>query len=95
MSDLASVQVKVQGRVQGVFFRDFTRRHARQMGITGYVANLPDGRTVTVQAEGEKEKLEKLIGYLEEGPPGADIEKLDVSWSEYSGDYSDFSIKYR
>jgi acylphosphatase len=94
MSDLVSVQVKVHGRVQGVFFRDFTRRHALKLGISGYVSNLPDGKTVSVQAEGEKAALEKLIGYLRKGPPGAAVEKLDVSWSPYSGDYSGFSIRY-
>jgi len=59
MSELVSVQVKVHGFVQGVFFRDFTSRQAKGLGVTGYVRNLPGGRIVEVQAEGERKKLEK------------------------------------
>ena len=94
MSKLVSVQVKVHGRVQGVFFRDFTCQRARELGVTGYVSNLPDGKIVAVQAEGEKAALEKLISHLKTGPPGATIEKLNVSWSEYRGNYTGFGIRY-
>ncbi len=94
MSNLVSVQVKVHGYVQGVFFRDFTCRRARELGVTGYVCNLPGGKTLVIQAEGEKVKLEKLIGYLKTGPPGATVEKLDISWSEYNGNYSSFGTRY-
>lgn len=51
MTDLTSVRATVSGRVQGVYFRDFTSRHARELGLTGYVRNLPDGKAVEVQAE--------------------------------------------
>ena len=94
MSELASVQVKVYGFVQGVFFRDFTRRQARELSLTGYVKNLPGGTTVAVQAEGERKKLEELISRLRVGPPGARVERVDVSWSDYSGSYSHFDIEH-
>jgi acylphosphatase len=94
MSDLVSVQVNVHGFVQGVFFRDYTSRRARELGLTGYVHNLPGGRTVAVQAEGEREKLEELITCLKIGPPGARVEKVDVSWSGYTANYSRFGIRY-
>ena len=94
MSDLVSIQLKVHGYVQGVFFRDFTSRRANELGVTGYVCNLPDGRTVAIQAEGERKKLEELIGYIKIGPPRARVEKVDVSWSEYTGSYSHFGIRY-
>ncbi len=94
MTDLASVRVIVYGRVQGVFFRAFTSRRATEPGLTGYVRNLPDGEAVEVQAEGERGKLEKLIDYLKVGPPGARVEKVTSDWSEYSGSYSHFSIRY-
>ncbi|MFC1846673.1 acylphosphatase [Chloroflexota bacterium] len=93
MSDLASFQLKVHGRVQGVFFRDFTARRAIELCITGYVCNLPDGRTVAVKAEGVREKLGELLSCLKKGPPGAVVEKMDITWSDYSGDYSRFSIE--
>jgi len=94
MADLALVQATVYGRVQGVFFRSFVSRQATQLGLTGYVRNLPDGRAVEVHAEGERKQLEELISYLKIGPPGAKVQKVETSWSEYSGDYSRFSIRY-
>jgi acylphosphatase len=62
--------------------------------LTGYVRNLSDSRSVEVQAEGETGKLEELVQSLHQGPSGAKVEKLEVSWKDYSGDYSSFSIKY-
>ncbi|MBA7685367.1 Acylphosphatase [subsurface metagenome] len=94
MSDLASVRVIVYGYVQGVFFRAFTSRRATELGLTGYVCNLPGREAVEVNAEGERKQLEKLIGYLKVGPPGAKVEKVVISWSEYTGSYSQFSIRY-
>ena len=94
MSDLFSVQVMVYGRVQGVFFRDFTLKRAGKLGIAGYVRNLYGGKALEVQAEGERAKLEELIDNLKIGPSGARVEKTDVTWSDYSGNYSCFSIRY-
>ncbi len=94
MTDLASVQAMVYGRVQGVFFRAFTLRQARELGLTGYTRNLPDGKAVEVQAEGERNKLEKLIDHLKVGTPAAKVEKVVTNWSEYTGSYTGFSIRY-
>lgn len=94
MPDLASVRAIAHGYVQGVLFRDFTLRRARELGLAGYVRNLPSGTAVEVQAEGEREKLEKLIEQLRVGPPGAEVERVGVNWSEYSGSYTRFSIRY-
>jgi len=93
MSHLASLQLKVHGLVQGVFFRDFTARQAKELCITGYVCNLPDGRTVAIHAEGEKDKLEELLRCLKKGPSGAIVGKIDITWADYSGSYSRFSIE--
>ncbi len=94
MADLASVRVIVYGYVQGVFFRAFTSRQATELGLTGYVCNLPGGEAVEVNAEGERKQLEALIGYLKVGPSGAKVEKIVTIWSEYTGSYSRFSIRY-
>ncbi len=94
MSDLASVLITVHGRVQRVYFRNFTMSHAKELGLTGYARNLPDGRAVEVQAEGERDKLERLIDYLEVGPPAAKVEKVETNWAEYTGSYPGFSIRY-
>lgn len=93
MADAAALQAVIGGRVQGVLFRDFVFRRARALGLTGYVRNLPDG-TVSVRAEGERGQLEKLVGYLGLGPPAARVTRVDVSWSEYTGKYADFSVTF-
>ncbi len=94
MSDLASLQVKVCGLVQGVFFRAFAQEQATKLGLTGYVRNLPTEEAVEVWAEGDRAKLEMLIGYLELGPPRARVTKVITNWSEYTGSYSGFYIRY-
>lgn len=93
LADLAAIRVLVFGFVQGVFFRDFTAQHARGLGVAGYVRNLPDG-SVEVFAEGERGSLGRLIEHLKIGPPRAVVKNIDVSWSAYSGEYTDFTIKY-
>jgi len=62
----------VSGRVQGVFYRDFTRREARRLGLAGWVRNLPDG-TVELQVRGPAGQLEALRGRLRPGPPAARV----------------------
>ena len=94
MTDLASVRIIVYGYVQGVFFRAFASRRATELGLTGYARNLPGGEAVEVNAEGEREKLQKLIDFLKVGPPTAEVEKVETSWSEYTGSYSDFGVRY-
>ncbi|MEN9980113.1 MAG: acylphosphatase [candidate division WOR-3 bacterium] len=90
----ASLSAYVAGRVQGVFFRMFVLKEARTLGLTGRVRNLPDGR-VEVNAEGEREKLEKLVAKLHQGPPGAIVENVKLEWGEYLHEYDDFQIDYR
>lgn len=94
MSDLVSLHAVVYGHVQGVFFRAFVSRRAVELGLTGYVHNLPSREAVEVQAEGERKQLEKLVGYLKVGPPTARVERVVTRWSEYTGSYSHFSIRY-
>ena len=94
MSDLAALQVKVYGLVQGVFFRAFVQEQATKLGLTGYVRNLPAEEAVEVWAEGDRAKLEMLIGYLKLGPPRARVTKVITNWSEYTGNYSGFGIRY-
>jgi len=93
-SDLASLQATVHGYVQGVFFRAFVSRKAAELSLTGYVRNLPGGESVEVVAEGERKQLEKLLSQLKLGPPAARVERVVVSWSEYSGGYSGFRVRY-
>lgn len=68
----------VTGRVQGVWFRAFTAEEARQLGLTGYVRNLPDGR-VEVLACGEQKSLAVLEAWLWQGPPAARVDEVACS----------------
>jgi len=94
MADAAHLSAIVYGRVQGVFFRYFVHNEAKRLGLTGYVRNLTRGDAVEVQAEGEKQQLNKLLVELKVGPPGARVEKVEVKWADYSGRFDDFSVRY-
>jgi acylphosphatase len=82
----------VSGRVQGVFYRASTAQLARQLGLTGWVRNLPDGR-VEIVAEGEAESLQKLLSWCRLGPPAARVDSLAVEEEAYTGEFSEFSIQ--
>lgn len=86
------VHVMVSGRVQGVFFRSFTRDHASSSGIKGWVRNTRDGK-VEVVAEGDEGKLREFIDKIGEGPRGAIVRKVDVEWEEYKGEFENFTIR--
>jgi acylphosphatase len=94
MADMAHLSATIYGRVQGVFFRYFVHNEARGLGLKGYVCNLARGDAVEVQAEGEKRQLNKLLGQLKVGPPGAQVERVEVKWADYSGRFDDFSVRY-
>jgi len=77
----------ITGRVQGVFFRESTRRVAESHGICGYAINLEDG-SVEVLACGEPDALDQLAAWLQEGPRMAEVARVlaeDVNWEERSG----------
>lgn len=69
--------VHVRGHVQGVFFRAWTKEQAEQLGIHGWVRNCPDG-SVEAHLEGEEDEVRQLIERLGEGPPSAEVSKVDV-----------------
>ncbi|MCL0070047.1 acylphosphatase [Dehalococcoidia bacterium] len=94
MAERASLSVRVHGLVQGVYFRSFVQRQARTLGLTGCVRNLPDGVTVEILAEGDREKLEELAKRLEVGPPEARVDRIEVAWSEYRDLFGDFRIRH-
>lgn len=88
---LKQVQLFVRGRVQGVFFRASTQREAKRLGLTGWVKNRADG-SVEVLAEGEEDELKELIAWANRGPSAARVERVDVRWRGFSGDFCDFRI---
>lgn len=85
--------VFVSGLVQGVFFRSTTEEIANLLGLKGWVKNTKDGK-VELLIEGEKEKIEEMIKWLHKGPPLARVEKVDIEWQEFKGEFNEFKIRY-
>ena len=77
-------RVIVRGRVQGVFFRDTTRRMAHSRGVAGWMRNNPDG-SVEAVFEGEAEPVESMVRWCREGPRGAVVEEVEVFEEETEG----------
>jgi acylphosphatase len=77
--------------VQGVGFRWFVRREASRLGIDGWCRNLPDG-TVEVEAAGERQSIESLVGQLNRGPSSAQVTDVAVTWQD-AGVFSLFEIR--
>jgi acylphosphatase len=91
VSVLIRRRVIVHGRVQGVFFRDTTRRRAASRGVAGWVRNRPDG-TVEAVFEGEPDAVEAMVAFCREGPRGAAVERVEVSEEPPEG-LSSFEIR--
>lgn len=86
------VSVTVYGRVQGVAFRNYTSRRAMELGVSGWVRNLPDGSVAGV-FEGDENAVNVLVDWCRQGPPAAVVERLDLRQEVYSGEFRDFSIR--
>jgi acylphosphatase len=74
-------RVRVNGSVQGVFFRVETRDRARSLGVSGWVRNLQDGAVEAV-FEGPEERVESMVEWCRRGPAGARVESVDVDWED-------------
>ncbi len=92
MSD-KRVHAIVRGRVQGVFFREYTRRMAEQLGLKGWVRNLPD-RTVETVFEGKEEQVAAMTAWLYKGSPQSDVTGVDIQEEEPGNEPRGFSIRY-
>jgi len=91
MPELVRAHLRIYGRVQGVFFRSTMREVALELGVNGWVRNMPDG-SVEAVVEGEREKVEELIKWAHRGPPLAKVERVEVRWESYRGDWEGFSV---
>jgi acylphosphatase len=90
---MTRAHVFFSGRVQGVFFRAFTREKAREIGVKGWVRNLPDGR-VEALFEGDKTAIHRLLGTLKTGPSYSRTEDVSVKYETYKNEFSDFQVKH-
>ncbi len=91
--DMRRAHLTVSGIVQGVFFRSTSRHQAIRLGLTGWVKNRMDGK-VEIVAEGETGAISNFIQWCHEGPPGSRVDKVDIAWEEYTGEFTGFSIQY-
>lgn len=82
----------IKGRVQGVGFRYHALQTAQELGLTGWVRNLRDGR-VEVLAEGEHEVLNKFLRDLRQGPISADVRDLDYEFNDTEDEYEQFRVR--
>jgi acylphosphatase len=87
------LRANVTGRVQMVMYRDFAQRKASKLGLVGTVQNLDDG-SVAIVAEGDEEKLEDFIQYLNKGSLLSKVKNVRITWGEVSGAFSQFKIVY-
>ncbi len=87
----SAVSIVVKGLVQGVGFRYFCSRQAHRFRLTGWVKNLPDG-SVSIEVEGDQAEIESFLGRVKDGPTHSDVRDLSVTWTEYSGRYTEFEI---
>lgn len=88
----ARIQLTVKGRVQGVYYRASTVQQARHLGLTGWVMNRRDG-AVEIVAEGRSDRLEELIAWCRQGPPGARVDEVDLQRQDFRGEFSEFRIR--
>ncbi len=91
-NDQQRAHVYVSGDVQGVFFRDSTREKAEQLGLSGWVKNLPDGR-VEALFEGPPDKVREMVQWCEQGPPHAAVQDVDVDFDAAQEDLSGFEVR--
>lgn len=89
---MKQAKLVISGRVQGVFFREFIKKSARRLKLTGFVRNLPDGN-IEVMAEGSEEELNKFIAECRKGPLLAHVENIDVDYAEPEGEFDNFYVR--
>jgi acylphosphatase len=91
--DTVRAHLIIEGRVQGVWFRDSTRNEATRLNLTGWVKNRFDG-SVELVAEGSQEEVKKLIEWCHHGPPSARVTMVHEIKEDYTGNFDSFRISY-
>jgi acylphosphatase len=87
------VHLIIEGRVQGVWFRESTRREAVALGVFGWVRNRPD-RTVEVLAEGPEEQIKELISWCGHGPSAARVDRVHENREGWKGEFESFDVVF-
>ena len=92
-ADPARIVVRVRGRVQGVGFRYAAIDAARRLGVTGWVRNTPEG-AVELVAEGDADRLRRLLTWCNAGPPGARVTQVAHEWRPFAGEFDGFHLRH-
>lgn len=87
------LQVIISGKVQGVFFRTFTKKRASALGLRGWVRNTPDKKVEAV-FEGRRDILQEMLEFCRRGPPGAKVERVEEIWSNATGEHNGFVVTH-
>lgn len=90
--DRVRAHVRIEGLVQGVWFRASTRDRAAELGLSGWVQNLPTGE-VEAAFEGSRDAVEQALAWCRRGPPGARVDRCDVSWEPLGGANAPFTVR--
>jgi acylphosphatase len=88
-----TIHAIIEGRVQGVYFRDCTRQEAERLGLTGWVRNLRDG-SVEALIVGESGKVAEMVAWLHQGAPMSIVSRVITTERAENEDFSDFTIRY-
>lgn len=94
VSEKMQRRIRVEGRVQGVYFRVRTAESVRGLGVAGYVRNLPDG-SVEIVVQGSPAAIDAVVAWAERGPPAARVDRVEVTESNECLADDSFSIRYR
>jgi acylphosphatase len=85
-------EVRVTGQVQGVWFRQSAKQTAEHFGVNGWVSNCPDG-SVEAVFEGEKNSVQKVVDWCQQGPQLAQVADLQVDWKAATGEFVRFQVR--
>jgi acylphosphatase len=91
--DNIRVRLVIVGRVQGVWFRESTRREAVSLRLLGWVRNRPDG-TVEVLIEGPENQVNQLVSWCQKGPPAATVTRIHEKREKWQGEFHSFDIVF-
>lgn len=90
---MQQAHVYIEGRVQGVGFRHFAKVNAEEVGVFGWIKNLPDGRVEAVFA-GPIDHIREMVNRCETGPGPSRVDNIDVTLEETDEEYEDFEVRY-
>ena len=89
---MVRVVLRIEGKVQGVFYRASAHQQARDLGLHGWVRNTSDGAVEAV-AEGPRPQVEAFVAWCRQGPAGARVDDVQAQWMEAKAEFASFDIR--